>query len=293
MMKQSAIKESSLIKAEKVFDWVSRKSETKFTKLLLKRKKLMTDEISGEIFIPSEQLEPVVLWEGDIGFNFTGTITIQNDSKSETNLEVLINDSLLASIERQQSRSFTVSQLRSLKVRCCESNICMGNFSLVLHYPVLLEGWNKNIEKNDVCCFLSDQFGNSVKEIHCEELTFNNQRKDVEVVLPSGETVVLQKVLVRKCGFIVIKLNECEHTNPISFSIEETFLLCAPAGTKVKCEVLEIECNAKATSSDYPDVLLEIEISIDICQRVSVLGNVQLMLDCQLAEPRQNLILKG
>jgi hypothetical protein len=102
-------------------------------------------------------------------------------------------------------------------------------------------------------------------------------RKNVNVRLSSGETVTLQKVIVLKKGFFVVRISNMRGESCTSslqpFSVCEEFLLCTPEGTFLKCDITEFKCNAcficiqdDAGNQSFQ----QIDVSISICQNVQI-----------------------
>lgn len=274
------------IKVSRIYDWVNRRSQVHFKRFLLKTKKLITDEVSGDICIKKDCHKPLLLWEGNSHINITGTVTLFNKSNYRSRIDVYINNSYEFSVEQKQSRSITVEELNSLMVQSSGSETCVGEFSIILHYPIVIEELNDQFNLKEVSCFISNQYGKPVHNLN--NTTSCDQHKDVEVVFPNGELRILQNVLVIKKGYLVIQLSPCQRIGPIAFSFEESFLLCAPPQTTVESDVFDIECEIIAYPSDKEDVLLEFEIGINMCQNITVNGDVKVALDCQLSQPRND-----
>ncbi|WP_231735262.1 BMQ_0737 family morphogenetic spore coat protein [Gracilibacillus massiliensis] len=141
-------------------------------------------------------------------------------------------------------------------------------------------------------CFLSDEFGNpldpfSTESLICEEVKEGKGRKNVPVTLPDGQEVQLQKVIIRKSGFIVVKVSDGLNTclsEPISFCKIENVLLCAPEGTEILCKVSDFQCFACINCQG--GFYNSLEVFLDICQDIQVSTDVTVELTSDFCEPR-------
>jgi hypothetical protein len=144
-----------------------------------------------------------------------------------------------------------------------------------------------------VSCFLTDQRGepldpNNHDSITCDEIQGPNGRENIPITLPDGQHVTLQKVRIRKSGFIVVRvtngIEEC-HSNPIPFSLVESSLLCAPEGTDIICQLKDFQCFASVNCQQ--GLYESLEISLDICQEIQVITDVVIEISSDFCHPRK------
>ncbi|WP_158598239.1 BMQ_0737 family morphogenetic spore coat protein [Falsibacillus albus] len=148
----------------------------------------------------------------------------------------------------------------------------------------------------ETTCFLSDESGQrldplSDNAIICEEIVQQNGRKNVSILLPTGETVDLQKVFVLKRGFIVVEIsgsNGSCTTAPIPFAIEEEIILCAPEGTELQCEVTKFNCFSNVIC-DANQMLRELNVFIEICQSIKMTADVVIDVNASFCAPREQI----
>lgn len=149
-------------------------------------------------------------------------------------------------------------------------------------------------------CILTDEGGNPVDplaagSILCTEKAQRDGRQNVNVTLPTGETVTLQTVIVFKRGYFVIRVSsrrgECL-SSPQPFSICETFLLCAPVGTSLNCDITDFDCNACITCApdDFGNPSFQqLNVLINICQNVQIESTSTLEIESNLCQPRSEI----
>ena len=136
-------------------------------------------------------------------------------------------------------------------------------------------------------CFLTNADGVPIEPtsqgaINCQELTNASGRKDVQVILPSGECTVLQKVTVLKQGYYVVEISNMNNSvcrsTPQLFSVYESFLLCAPEGTTINCSLADFDCNTFiqcGLDAEGNPAFQSLEVYLTLCQ------NVQLCFQCE------------
>lgn len=148
------------------------------------------------------------------------------------------------------------------------------------------------ISNNSATCYLTDQNGILLdplanNAIICEEVTGANARENVQILV-DGQEVTLQKVVIRKRGFIVVQ-TEIENilctSNPIPFCFFEEVLLCAPEGTIINCDTTAFNCFVNVDIQN--SVFQSLEICLDICQSIKVVANANLTITGQLCESRE------
>ncbi|MFZ0371628.1 MAG: hypothetical protein WAM07_18695 [Halobacillus sp.] len=161
---------------------------------------------------------------------------------------------------------------------------------------------NRQVEGGQLTaeCILTDESGNPVDplapgSILCTEKVLVDGRQNVNVTLATGETVTLQRVIILKKGYFVIRVSsrrgECI-SSPQPFSICETFLLCAPEGTSLNCDITDFDCNACITCvpDDFGDpTFQQLNVSINICQSVQIESTATLEIESNLCQPRSEI----
>ncbi|CQR48056.1 hypothetical protein BN1058_02398 [Paraliobacillus sp. PM-2] len=147
-----------------------------------------------------------------------------------------------------------------------------------------------------VSCFLSDSNGDPIDPFDpssnlCQEMNGNSdKRKNVPVILPSGEEIVLQKVIIQKSGYIVVKVSNGRNTcfsDPIPFNKTEDILLCAPEGTTVDCRITDFECSA--TINCQNSIYKSVQVNLDICQSIQAVANATIKVDERFCQPRDQI----
>ncbi|WP_077299567.1 DUF3992 domain-containing protein [Virgibacillus pantothenticus] len=264
----------------KLFDWITKPVNIQLSESL-ERQVLVNDQICGNIDIPCG--ENALLWMVKGKLSVSGSVTVCHQMGCE-HMEVIVNGRTVFILTREEEQTMNFSNLRSIEVRCKgnENGLCIGKYCLTLHYNL-----NKSyfsLGDCQVTCFLSDEFGNPTDSLVCQEITQTIGRRNIEVTLPNGETVVLQKVKVLKKGFITVQIvNKGKVCNLciIPFQVVEKLLLYAPLGTFIKCEVTDFECAACFT-----DDCKSLDIEISFCQQVQVMANVKMEVEANLCFPR-------
>ncbi|MFT9849461.1 BMQ_0737 family morphogenetic spore coat protein [Aneurinibacillus sp. REN35] len=145
-------------------------------------------------------------------------------------------------------------------------------------------------------CFLSDENGRPLDplakgSIVCGEILQKDGRKEIPIVLPNGERITLQKVTIRKKGFVVVQITSAttmQRTQPIPFHIVETFLLCVPPKTNIHCEITSFECEVNFWCDTHQNIQ-QFHIALTLCQSVEVEGKVTLMVEGIDCQPREEL----
>lgn len=152
---------------------------------------------------------------------------------------------------------------------------------------------------DDICKFLDQH--NDPKDftvvckidedsIICQEIVQPDGRLNVTVTLPNGDKVTLQKVKVLVKGLADIAILDendrviCKSKRPITFVTAQTFILCAPDGTDVECEVTFSECDASLIcTNDFQ----QLDVSITLCLDVQVEADVKLEVEAKICKPRE------
>ncbi|WP_078381380.1 BMQ_0737 family morphogenetic spore coat protein [Sutcliffiella halmapala] len=152
-------------------------------------------------------------------------------------------------------------------------------------------------------CFLSDEKGNKInplanhhhrhhKGLTCKEIEQPNGRPDVEVTLPDGVEVILQRVKVLVKGYVTIHLvNNKGHvvgcSAPIPFATIQTFLLCAPDGTELDCHVTFFECDSNLIAT--PDYA-QLDVTLALCLDIQMEADVKFEIDAKISRPRAEIL---
>ncbi|MGP4070097.1 hypothetical protein [Halobacillus sp. B29] len=139
-----------------------------------------------------------------------------------------------------------------------------------------------------VRCYLTDAAGSPVDEISCEE---QGNREDMSVQLPDGEQVILQRVTIRKQGYVVVEVEDEDTlcvSEPIPFCFFEFVILCAPAGTDVVCNVTDFDCQACVNCLD--GAFESLDINFAICQSIQIVADVVVEQEIGFCSPRDVII---
>ncbi len=134
--------------------------------------------------------------------------------------------------------------------------------------------------------------------ILCKEIKQHPTRHDVDVTLPTGETITLQKVKVLLKGKVQVVIDiqnpgpNCKKhkivSEPINFQTVQTFFLCAPEGTDLKCKVTYFQCDADVICELDPH-FEQLDVSILLCLDVQMETDVKLEVEAAICKPRQEL----
>ncbi|WP_226526992.1 hypothetical protein [Metabacillus niabensis] len=147
-------------------------------------------------------------------------------------------------------------------------------------------------------CIPTDAAGNPIDpllpgSIICTEITQPGGRRNVDVILPSGEAATLQEVMTLISGHYVIEISNASGvtctSSPQSFSVVQRFLLCAPEGTTIKCDISDFECfscNSCSLDGEGNQQFQQLEVSIRICHSLQVERNVTLCINANICQPR-------
>ena len=147
-------------------------------------------------------------------------------------------------------------------------------------------------------CIPTDAEGNPIDplspgSILCTELTQPGGRRNVDVTLSSGETVTLQEVMLLNRGYYVIQISNpsgvtCT-SSPQTYSVIQTFILCAPEGTNLTCDISDFQCfscNSCSLDEEGNQQFQQIDVSITICNSLQVESTVTIELDADICQPR-------
>ncbi|WP_245747458.1 BMQ_0737 family morphogenetic spore coat protein [Anaerobacillus alkalidiazotrophicus] len=144
-------------------------------------------------------------------------------------------------------------------------------------------------------CILTNQQGIPIVSlspgtISCKEIPQKNGRKNVNTTLPNGEVITLQKVFVQKSGLVIIEITGPGTTcrsQPLPFSFIESFILCAPEGTELECNITEFDCIAQLNCQN--GLVTSVDLFFAICQDVEIAADMVISIPEQLCNPRQEI----
>lgn len=146
---------------------------------------------------------------------------------------------------------------------------------------------------DDLCTFL-DQHPNyytecEVVDVSCQEIIQPNGRQQVEVTLQSGDTITLEKVKILVTGSVRVFIRENDtllcRSEEIPFTSVQTFILCAPENTEVRCRVTG-ECDSDLTCTAN---IQQLNVAVLLCLDVQTEADVNLELEAMICKPRQEL----
>ncbi|WP_433750424.1 carboxypeptidase regulatory-like domain-containing protein [Falsibacillus pallidus] len=137
-------------------------------------------------------------------------------------------------------------------------------------------------------CRLSDQEGNPIapEALNYQEIS----REDINVTLPSGGTVLLQKVRFILTGyiqFILVTTGSRCVSAPIMFTITETVIVCAPDGTDTDVRIDSLSCKAGIVCVGTGNaVASQAALKLAICASFFSTAPVVITLDAETCSPR-------
>lgn len=158
----------------------------------------------------------------------------------------------------------------------------------------------KNDDHIEVCKFLHRHPGFQVRcnlvkhSLICQEIKQHPSRHNVQIILPSGETIELQKVKVLVKGLVEIIILD-KHgkilivSDDIPFVTAQTFYLCAPKGTDLHCKVTYFQCNSDFVCTDDFE---ELDISILLCLDIQMETVMKLEIEGINCKPRNELAVE-
>ncbi|WP_096199121.1 hypothetical protein [Bacillus sp. FJAT-45350] len=156
---------------------------------------------------------------------------------------------------------------------------------------------NNNDYDTEVCKFLQKHPGfqvhcNLVEDsIYTQEIKQHPKRQDIDVTLPNGDNVTLQKVKVLVKGLVEVTITDAHGkvlavSDEIPFATAQTFFLCAPEGTDLHAKVTYFQCDSDIICTDDFE---QLDISILICLDVQMEADVKLEVEAAICKPRQEL----
>ena len=294
------------VKVPRVLDWVNKSTVIKLKEIVHMEKKKFDDLICCDFCIPCGELERTILWTTYGISQIGGSICINFKRGYGNILSVFVNGEKQADVNEGSSFSATFTHLDSIEVQCNEKNVkadsCYGEFKIMFHFHPN-DDCNLNSIKDikKTICYLSDCHGNPISLnsgclITCKELTCSEDRANVHVNNERGETILLQRVDLLKQGFVCVQF--VNHKGEIClkcifpFSEVETVILCAPHGTEINCEIIDVDCRAHVIPSFHNNPhCIEIVIILSICQSIKSVEEVIIELKGTICNPREDLNL--
>ncbi|WP_449539519.1 BMQ_0737 family morphogenetic spore coat protein [Ferdinandcohnia sp. Marseille-Q9671] len=290
------------IRTKKVFDWVNRIVHIKEKEVISfpHKRDHFKDCICCDFKVKCGSSSKTLLWQG-YGIDYvTATVKIKLTSSCGCKLDIFVNGERINSICQGQSFCGTIGKVKSIEVQCYgkhSDSCCCGEFELKIHYTH--EEEQCEVDLKNAICFLSDENGNPLdpynpESITCEEQTEEYPRQNVEITLQNGKKVTLQKITVLKSGYVTVKLlnskNKVCMVCTFPFLEYETFHLCAPDGTKLECKVTDFECKVKILPQPKKVAnCVKIQIFIQICQSIQVIGEVKVEVIGDVCNPREEI----
>ncbi|WP_099364756.1 S-Ena type endospore appendage [Fredinandcohnia onubensis] len=292
------------IRTKKVFDWVNRIVHIKEKEVISfpHKKEQFKDCICCDFKIKCNSSSKTLLWQGYGIDHVTASVRIKLNTSCGCELDIFVNGEKINTICEGQSFCGTIGKVKHIEIQCNgkekhSNSCCCGDFELDIHYSHVEEPCNVDIK--DAICFLSDEKGNPLdpyehESIKCEEQIDEYPRENVEITLQNGKKVTLQKITVLKSGFITVKFlnskNKICMVCTFPFLEYETFHLCAPEGTTLKCEITDFECKVKILPHTKKDTnCIKVQIFIQICQSIQVIGEVKVEVSGVLCNPREEI----
>lgn len=147
---------------------------------------------------------------------------------------------------------------------------------------------------DDLCTFL-EAFPNYITDCEivsasCQEIIQPAGRQQVNVKLPSGETITLEKVKILVSGTVRVFIRDNDtllcRSDEIPFTAVQTFFLCAPTNTDVICRITYSQCDSDLTCTD---TVQQLNISILLCLDVQTVADVNLEIEAAICKPRKEL----
>lgn len=282
-------REFHCIHTPKVYDWIQHTSSIHLYTLI--QHDLLTDHITSDLYIPSS--ETTLLWEAADLYSVSGTITIQYEQGSGKELEVIVNDSIVATLSRGSTFCQTIAELKSVKVHYHGAlDYCIGSFAVKLHDPF------EQKEPINVQCYLADSNGHPVNplapgSIRFKEIPQSGGRKNIDIFLPKGGMGTLQKVKVLIEGFVCVQMldsnGNIRKSYLLPFFIDEKLFLCSPRGTRLELDLTDFHCDTFISPSDPEKSSYRIDVYLDLCQSIHVTAEVKVELEGKLCQPRSKI----
>ncbi|WP_096435700.1 hypothetical protein [Alteribacter populi] len=147
---------------------------------------------------------------------------------------------------------------------------------------------------DDPCEFLpaGEDFIVTVVPVGDPECSEVGTRRDI--FIPDLD-IELQEVKIRKQGTFIVELRLEEDEDPvctsgeIDFCLFEKFLLCAPEGTEIDCDIFDFEGTGVVCCINGE--FSSLQLTLHICQSVQAFANVILEIEGTECKPREDMIL--
>jgi hypothetical protein len=148
--------------------------------------------------------------------------------------------------------------------------------------------------ENELCSFLQTVPGYTTvarvldESLYTSEVTNPLDRACVEVTLPSGKEVVLEKVKILARGLLEVDILDANEniiltSNPIEFATIQTFYLSAPNDTVVSAFISSGQWDAEVVCDS---AFSQLDISLTFCLDVHVSADVRLEVEASYVKPR-------
>lgn len=288
--------ETHCIKVTKYTDWTYQLTKTEWAEDILKD--FDFKPYVEEFKIPCRKT-PEIVWETDhqftIGIPAKVTIIAENDCGS--GIFVGFNGKIETILYEGECESFEIEYLKTIEI-CCDGKIgdCIGMYEIEFN-PFLFISLLYNAH---VQCYISDCDGNicntdKCPPIKCFEVKQKSGRPSLHLTLPDWNTVTLQKVIVQKQGYLLLKFIDKDlcifTTKPFIFEGSDKVLLIAPKDTEVDCKVLEADCLVIRDDTEISEVShsFEVKIAITLYQRILTVKKVIVEVEGHLCGPRYDI----
>lgn len=268
------------INVSNVLDWISKQTTVNLVESVA-YERLVTDEICGNIQLQGKVKR--LLWQVNSNISVSGNIRVCH-RKGHHHMTIIINRQLEYTLSKAEEISISVHNLESIEVRGNGSaeDFIFGKYELTIHYNIRT-GFNCQKE-SEINCFLSDREGNPIKSISCEEIFQTAGRKIVEVTAGNA-SFFLHKVRVVYTGFITIQLlnkGKKKKICTLPFQVMDDFLIFAPNGTTLKCNIADVNCHAYLS-----DDCKNIHAFISFYQHIQMVENTVIEVEARYIRPRE------
>ncbi len=282
-----------------VYDWLSVNEKIKRKQYIRKDNKVnaFCDQICIDFTIDCENDSPTIIWKA-VGMKVgAATFTIDHPGSCTCDFDVFVNNNKIATIGRNSNFNGTVGNAETISVscsgNCLDSAICQGKLIIKLHYLVDC----RKSEREEVTCFISDEFGNPMVDscgLTCKELIKSKQRKYKSFLIEDGSINYIQQVTILITGYLTLKINRSDGDIICIFPlcVMKNYLLCAPFGTQIKCNISNINCEVIKEEEKKCGSKLKTEFIIDFCLDIQSVYHGVVNISAQECEPRNILPLQ-
>ncbi|MFD2655880.1 S-Ena type endospore appendage [Gracilibacillus thailandensis] len=281
------------VKVPIVYDWITIDENISKCKFIPVRQsvKEMEDCICINFNVNCENNLPTTIWQAVGDTVHAATFSIEHKGSCVCDLIIFANDEEIAQVSESNTFSGTIGELENLSVLCangCGDGInCEAMLTIVVHYLICEEAKIDDNPKK-VSCFLSDENGDPIRTdrenpLVCKEISRSE----------TFHTSSLQKVSLLLEGHVTVKMvnasDDCVVLCTFPISIMKTVLLCAPEGTKIKCSIDQINCNANIIDEKSYKNGLKVCLNIDFCLSVQSFYKAIVHIEGDLCEPRKDI----